>query len=163
LMVGYREFMDTQIKSSVAKAMPVIGVSYARPGYFSPEMGYRIDFAYGQAEQNLYVDPLTLPAKVSQTSLAGALLYRKSSGGLALYGGPQLGLLYLTRDVDFASASRETDVTPTLGGVAGMHFHYKQHFSMAFEASLNYANIELSNTSTDALYYSVFGSLSYNF
>ena len=163
LRVGYQGFLTDRVDQSVSKPMPLLGLAYSNHSFFSPRLGYRADLSYGKDSQTLKVGAVTTTADVSQTSFGLAMLYRYAVGGMALYGGPHAGGLVINRDPKINIVPNETNMSPTLGGVAGLHFRFKKQVSLAVEGAVNYAGIKIGETDTSSYYYSLFGSLSVNF
>lgn len=163
LILGYQGFLTPTVDQSVAKPMPMLGLAYSNHSYFSPHLGYRADLSYGQDSQRLRVGAITTDADVRQTAFGLALLYRDAIGEMALYGGPRAGGLAISRDPKSSIIPSETILTPTLGGVAGLHFRFKKQVSLAVEGAVNYAGIRIGETDTNSFYYSLFGALSVNF
>lgn len=163
LRAGYSGFLTDEIDKSVAKPMPVIGISYAQHAYFKPRLGFRADLFYGQDTQTLDTGLVTATADVTQTSFGLAMIYWNEIGGATLYGGPRVGGLYLTRDFGVSFTDKEDSLSPVVGGLFGLSIHHKQKWSFALEGSLNYTNIDLSDTNGNAIDYNLFGNLSLNF
>jgi len=163
LRLGYQGFLTPAVDQSVAKPMPMLGLAYSNHSFFSSHLGYRADFSYGQDTQKLKVGAVVSDADVSQSTFGLSVLYRDAVGGMALYGGPRVGGLAISRDPKSSLIPNETILTPTLGGVAGLHFRFKKQVSLAVEGAVNYAGIKIGGTDTNAFYYSLFGVLSVNF
>ena len=162
--LGYQGFLTEEVDRSVSKPLIMYGLAYARPAYFGPRFGYRLDIAYGSDEQTLDLDPLTsVKADVTQTEMGVSLLYRYAEGGNAFYTGPRLGWLFIDRDISLGGLGKQTDDAPTIGGVIGMHFRYKKNVSFALENTINYTSLQLGNSKSNSFYYNLFGNLSVNF
>ncbi|MFQ5470671.1 MAG: caspase family protein [Gammaproteobacteria bacterium] len=163
LRLGYQGFLTEDADRSVAKPMPMLGMTYGHPGHFSPNLGFRYDLSYGQDRQRLDVGPVNAIADVSQTSLGVALVYRRDLSGMVVYGGPRLGALRITRKLEVANTPQEDSVSPALGGLIGLHFRYKQSVSFAIESNINYSNLKIREVDTNSVDYNVTASLSLNF
>ena len=161
--VGYQEFLSDKADASISKPLVVYGLAYSNHGYFSPQLGYRLDLSYGNARQTLTVDQTAVGADVSQSAIGASLFYRVADGGMSLYGGPRIGALTIDRKLDVAKVGAERNTVPTIGGVAGLHFRYKRQVSISLEGAVNYTKIEIGSSSTNSLCASLFGNLSVNF
>lgn len=159
--MGYQGFLTDEVDLRVSKPMIVYGLAYSRPGYFSPRLGFRADFSYGHDEQALDVGPVVALADVTQLTAGVSLLYRHALGEVNWYVGPRLGMINISRDIP--ANQSDSDHSATFGGLAGLHFQYKQKVSLAIEGSMEHANLEVAGQEKGSVYYTLFGSLSVNF
>ena len=160
--VGYQGFLTGDVDESVAKPLVMYGLSYTDHTLLGPRVALRADVAFGQDAQTLDVGLGATSADVSQLTYGAAVYYRQPIGWAAWYAGPRLGGLYLSRELAGTTGSQSYH-TISPGGIVGMNLRYKRRLSVNVESTINYANIQLSETNTNSVYYNLFGGLSVNF
>lgn len=163
VLAGYQGFLTGKVDEQVARPLVMYGLAYTKHSLFGSRIGVRADVAYGQDHQTLTVGAGPTPADVTQLAYGAALLYRYPTQWLALYAGPRLGGLYMTRDLSTGAAGKENNHTITPGGLLGFNLRYKQRISVSAESAVNYANINIGGTNASSVYYNLFGGFSVNF